>query len=120
MKQGKIITAHQALMNLNRQQLSLPIAYNIHKMMKQTQKAWDFQVEQEQKLFEKYQPKPTKNGGLEFSAKEYEKEFNDYIKELSNMESDIEVTPISIQLAENVKISPSDIEALDGFVEFVE
>lgn len=120
MKQGKIIAAHQALMNLNRQQLSLSSAYNIHKMMKQTQKAWDFQVEQEQKLFEKYQPKSEKNGSLEFATKEDEKEFTEYLKELSNMESDVEIMPISIRLAENVKISPSDIEALGGFVEFVE
>lgn len=120
MKQGKIVAAHKALLNLNEQRLSLTSAYAVYKLLKETQKAWDFQVEQEEKIFTKLKPKMEKKNNWKFATPDDAKSFADFMKELAEMESDIEIKPITIRLSEEISVTPSDINALDGFVTFEE
>lgn len=119
MKHGQIVNAHKTLMKLSGQKLSLLAAYNVYKLVNETKKAWNFQIEQEQKLFDELHP-VQEEAGLRFKTAEDAQTFNDKMRELYEMESDIEIKPISIRLVEDVTLTPADIETQDGFVEFTE
>lgn len=118
MKQIQVINAYKALTNLSNQVLPIRISYAIHKLRKSLSTAWDFQVEREKYILEKYGAH-FENGMIIFSdpnvVKDFEMEFN----ELNQMESDFKLdSPIIIPMAEGIAITPNDIDALDGFVIF--
>lgn len=120
MKHGKIIIALKVLYKMGEQALPLPISYQIFKLIKHLRPAWDFQLEQEGKIMNMYPPEQIENGRLKFASKEDKQSFQNAMKELYDMDSDIEVTPINIPILEEMKLSPVDIEALQDFVFFTE
>ena len=50
MNQRKVVLAYKALLRLSEQPLPLPVAYGLYKAKKALESAWQFQLEQEEKM----------------------------------------------------------------------
>ena len=120
MKQGKLVGAYKVVSKLYEQRIPLPISYKLYKLRNALQKAWDFQADSEEKLIDEFKPVSAQNGLLKFSDPETAKQFNERVKEVLDMDSDIEITPIEIPMLDELSIAPGEIEALEGIVTFVE
>ena len=118
MQQSRIISAYKSLRKLADRELPIRIACQIHRLTVKLRPVWDFQVQEEQKLCDRLHPK-NEDGKLVFETPEGAQEFRDRLKELNGMEvEDIELKPITIPIPDGITLTPADIEALEGFVEF--
>lgn len=120
MKQGKLINAYKVIADLYRQKLPLPTSYKLYKLKGALQKAWDFQIDAEQKLIDEFGAKMGDEGRLSFDNPDKANEFNERLREVFDMESDIDVEPIEIPITDDMSITPIDIENLDGIITFTE
>lgn len=120
MKQGKLVSAYKVISDLYQQRLPLPIAYKLYKLKTVLQRAWDFQVDEERKLVDEFKPTVLEDGRLKFADPDSAQEFDRRVREVLDMESDIEVTPISLPMIGDLSITPVDIEALEDIVTFTE
>lgn len=120
MKQYQINKAYNALGRLADMQLPVRDSRNLYMLSKQLGDAYDFALQQEKKLIEKYNGVLTGDGGITFSNSDEMKKFSEELAELNNLEIDVEFDPviISCDAMEGQRISPSDIACLDGFVTF--
>lgn len=116
----KIIPAYKALLTLEEQMLPLKLSYNIFKLKKQLQPAWDFQRERENEILQQFPPQEFTNGNFKFKTVKQAKGFKAKMDELAEMDFELEVKPMKLQLTEMLEITPKDIEALDEFVIFEE
>lgn len=119
MKQEKIIEAYRVLKNMAGESYPLPVAYSLYNLRKSMEPQADFQLEQEKKLIEEFNGKPGDNGLINFGDQENAQKFLEKLKELGDLEVDFIFTPIDIPISGDIKITPNDIEKLDGFVNFV-
>jgi len=119
MKQSQMVNAYKVLENLSKQTMPIKTAYAVHKLRGKLKPAFDFQVEQEERLIEKLNPK-IENGSLFFQNVDDAQEWKDEMIAVGNMESDIEFEPIKISINDDLQISLDNIDALEGFVDFVE
>lgn len=120
MKQGKLVGAYKVVSKLYEQRIPLPISYKLYKLRNALQKAWNFQIDAEEKLIDEFKPTQGKNGLLKFADAETAREFNARVKEVLDMDSDIEITPITLPMIDTLNISPEEIESLEGIVYFEE
>lgn len=121
MKQGKIIKAMKALNILAAQALPIKTACAVHRMRVALRPAWEFQQEEEEKLFSRLHPTFNSDGNLDFKTPKDAQEFREKMKELEEMEAEgIAIQPITVATVEGIRLSAYDIEALDGFVNFTE
>lgn len=121
MTQRQIVNAYKTLRKLSGKELPIIISCKIHRLTVSLRPAWDFQCNEEQKIFERLKPKILPNGDLEFSTTEDAREFKTRMKEIGDMEvDDVKFTSISIPETIDAELTPADIENLDGFIEFTE
>lgn len=120
MKQRDIVQAYKIITKLYQKQLPLPVAYKLYKLKRQLQPAWDFQTDTEQKLIDEFKPEWQEDGSLKFESPESARAFEAQVTAALGMESDIDITPVTIPLCDGVTISPEDIESLAGIVTFEE
>lgn len=120
MKQFTIIRAYKALKKLGEQELPIKTACKVHRLMVSLRPVWEFQVQEEEKIISRLQP--GMNGGdLQFKTPEEAQEFRDRLRELNEMEvDDLAFTPVSVPVPEDALLTANDIDALDGFISFVE
>lgn len=120
MKQGKIMNAYHALSRLYIQPLPIKEAYKIFGLRKQLDDQYKFEIDREKQSLEQTGGYIDEDGEIRFRIKENAKKFTAAINELSEMEVDIQIKPITIKMDElaDLKITPVDIEYLDGFVVF--
>lgn len=120
MKQGRLIEAYKALETLKSNKLSTVTAMRLFKLKKALQPAYEFQIEREKIIFEKYAPELA-DGVLKFKSKEDKMDFEAALSELSNAETGTEIKPVHISANEStMQLSMEDVEHLDGFVIFEE
>ena len=121
MKQNQVIRAYNAMKKLANQELPIKISCKIHRLMVSIRPAWDFQLNEEDKILRRLNPTTLENGALQFNSPEDAKEFRDKLDEIGNMDTeDMDLHPIQLPIPEGALISANDLEALEGFVEFVE
>lgn len=113
MKQGKIIMAIKTLDKLKSQQMALPLSYRIYKLRKELQPHWDWQVEQEMQMMEKY-GEPNETGVT--IKQEARADFDSALALIVDTEVEQDWNPVEITMNDNLMISVEDIEALDGFI----
>jgi len=123
MKYSVIAKAYKSLVKLSGEKFTLKISYDIYKLIKCFQPHIDFEVEQINALFDKYNVHPDENGKINFEDAEKSKEFmNDYdekMKDLLDLDVEIEPPKINIPLTEDLMLTPVDVEALEPFINFV-
>lgn len=120
MKQSKITQACKVLNSLSEQRLPLPVSYQIMKLRKALQTAWEFQIQEEQRIFSLFPPVSFENNQYKFKTPEDAQGFKEAFSELAEMENDIEFTPLNLPLMNEMSLSAKDIEALQDFVFFTE
>ena len=120
MKQGKLVNAYKVISDLYQQRLPLPISYKLYKLKIALQKAWDFQVDSERKLIDEFKPNALDDGRLQFADVDSAQAFDSRVREVLDMDSDIEITPITLPLIDGMSITPDNIEKLEGIVKFTE
>lgn len=118
MKQGTVIKAYKALLNISEQSLPLNLSYKVFKLKRMLQPCWDFQLEKEKEIFTNYTPESIDGSNFKFDTPEKTKAFKESFDELANMDTDVEFQPIKIQISDKFNVSVNEIEALDGFVIF--
>ena len=117
MKQFKIIKAYKALTKLGQQDLPIKLAFDLFKIKQALQPQWDFQVDEENKLA--VNAKVNADGSVTFDSPEAAEAFRQKLKELSDIDVDLKITPARIPLSiPGLTLSMDDIDALDCFVQF--
>ena len=124
MKQSDIIAAYKAADELCKQKIKSPKVANVFYIVKNLLKPqYDFQVEREKAVFDKYQFTQTEDG-LKFETQEladqFAAEYSEEIKQLSEMDVDLDFKKQTVNLSEQFEISGDDIGALSPFINFVE
>ena len=125
MKQKEIIKAYQAIDRFNkneknRSNASAKLNYALFKIRKLLEPQFQFQQESEQKIFQDMSPTPVGEGKFNFGTPERMQEFFAKMKEIEEVEVDLEFTKPVVDLEEAIVIPMDDIEALEPFVEFKE
>lgn len=117
MKQFRIIKAYKALTKLGQQDLPIRLAFDLFKIKQALQPQWDFQLDEENKLTAS--AKVNADGSVTFDTPEAAEMFRQKLKDLSDIDVDLKITPARIPLSiPGLTLSMDDIDALDCFVQF--
>lgn len=116
MKQKQIIEAYKTIQKYEKEQMPLNVSYKFFKIKKLLSEQWEFQLEKEQEIFDRYKPE-FKDNVFTFVDEEEKNKFAKEIKELSELEIDLDFDKIKIDF-QDLKLSVDDVEALDPFVNF--
>lgn len=118
MKQQQIVNAYKVIQKYKEKELPLDISYGLFKLKKLLQPAWDFELEEEGKIFDKYHPTQGENNELTFASVEDKTNFAKDMASLLDMESDYDEDKVIIDFNNRLDLTLTDIEALDDFVQF--
>ena len=118
MKQQDIVNAYKVIQKYENEKLPLDISYGFFKLKKLLQSQWDFEIEREKAIFEKYDPQQEDNGNFVFKSKEDQQSFAQEIAELLSMECDWDEDKVKIDFRDRLDMPVVDIEALDNFITF--
>lgn len=120
MKQSEINKSYNALVRLSQMRLPIKTAFSVYQLVKKMEEPYKFALEEEKKLINKYNAEVKENGIISFSSAEDKGSFQNELQELNQLDHDIEIEPIVIKMEDlgEQTITPSDIFALEGFVEF--
>ena len=120
MKQSEINKSYNALVRLSQVRLPIKTAFSVYQLVKKIEEPYKFALEEEKKLINKYNAEVKENGIISFSSAEDKNSFQNELQELNQLNHDIEIEPIVIKIEDlgEQTITPSDIFALEGFVEF--
>lgn len=114
--QGKAVSAYRTLIRLSEQPLPLPVAHGLYRARKALENAWQFQLEQEQKMVLECKGVITENNIINFPDDAARQDYVKRTMELSKMETEVELPVVSIPAGQNLALSINDIAALDGIV----
>lgn len=120
--QRKALKAYIALLELMKMSFQLTDGLKIMKLKKAMDYIYEFQVQEENKLAEEFQPE-MRDGKYTFvNDPDSAREFQARLNEIGNMEIELEVQPINIRIAgnEGIRLAPETLLALDDFVIFDE
>lgn len=113
MKLGKIVEAFPALQKVGMQDLSMKTLYRVSNIMREVQPHLDFYNEQHRKIIEKY---CTPHNNEYRLIPENRDEFEAAMSELLNLDVDMSVDAAIIPEDEGLKLSYSDMCALEGLI----
>lgn len=129
MKQSEAMKAYKSLQFLNQQKLSGQTAKKVFLLWKALQPAWDFQLQEEEKLFNAHPMYDPEINGIKISendpeekkkAMEEVKQINKELKDIADLDCEVEFEKFDFDLSkENVKLSGEDIGNLDHFINFI-
>ena len=125
MKQFEIIRAYKIIERLENKQMPLKVSYALYQVKLLLQPQYDFQLKQEQEVYNRFEYTQKPDGKLDFGSKEKAQEFmkamSDKIDELSELEVDLgQFKKPQISVSTDIELSTADIMALELFVEFID
>lgn len=120
MKQYQVNRAYGALNKLSEMQLPIRDAHKVFMLAQQLKSNYDFEIEQEKKIFERNHARFMPNGEMVFDDEQDAIRFKDEMTELGNIDVDLDIQPVTISIdsLDGYTMTPSDIMALSGFVDF--
>lgn len=107
MKYKRILAVVPAFQKLVMQDLPLPIAYKLSKMVKAVNEELTFFQSESAKIRERHEDP-------------YSPAINREMDDLLALDVEWNVPPVRIELDDKLRLSCADVDALDGFIEFVE
>ena len=116
MNQRKVVLAYKALLRLSEQPLPLPVAYGLHKAKKALESAWQFQLEQEEKMIAECKGVIDGSGSVTFPDDAARLEYVRKALELNEMETEIEAPGVILPADSGLNLTVNEIDALDGIV----
>lgn len=120
MKQGQAVRAYLAMGHLMDERLPIRTAYALHRLRRALAPAFEFQAAREQRLMGELKPEAISPTQLRFQSAEDARRWAAEMEELSQVDVELEAQPVTVTMAEDMTLTPADIEALDGFVIFEE
>lgn len=117
--QSSAVKAYNTINKLSSGYMPLSIAYKFFKMKQALKSNYDFQVEQEQLLFEEFRPEYKDNMWM-FGNEEDRDTFIDKLNEINEMPVEINIDKQHIMLNDHIIISIEDMEILEDFIIFDE
>jgi len=130
--QSEAIKAYKTVLNLNKQKFSSgKIAKNIYDLYTELQPIFQFQIQEENKIFSEYPDFDPQLGGIKLTndpeqrekAKRDSDQIDDKLKELAELENEIKFEPFELSFdqleADSIKISGEDIGNLSKFIKFI-
>ena len=120
MKQGKIIAAYNTIENLRKQDVRYPstVSMALFRTKKALEAQYEFQSEEEKKLVEELNPTQEDNGTLKFASEEDAQKFVNRMREINDIDVDLDYTKQKIKLRDEFGLTLDEIETLDPFIEF--
>ena len=116
MTQGEAVKAYGTIIRMG-QKATGAAAFSLFRLKKELKEIFEFQNEEEQKIVQKFDGQIIEGGILVIADKEKREKAIAEIEELHKMECDIHT--VQIPAAAIPEITLAEIEALDGFVEFI-
>lgn len=130
-KQNDIIKAYKSAIYLNQQKFSSgKIAKKIYELVTKLKPTYDFQLQEEQKLFDAHPNFDIRNGIMKIinpndeneieKAKKEAKEIEKELSDLSDLDVDLDfdIFDIDLEITPELKISGEDIGNLEKFINF--
>lgn len=118
-KHNQVINGYKALTDIGNQTLPAKTSYALYKIRLAMKPVWDFQLEQEKQMMDKYGSQD-ENGNMIIKDAEGKEKVQRMFEELIAMEEDINIEPIHIKLPDDIHITIDQFEALAPFVIFDE
>lgn len=119
----KIVNDSMILMEVSRKELPIKVSYALAKNIAKIEKELEIYNSERQKLLDKYcikdengENKIDKNNQLKIQE-EYLKDWERDIKELQNIELEIDVHKFKINELDGYNMSPSELMAIDYMIE---
>ena len=117
LKLGEITMMQQGLMVLVNQELPIKLSYKLSKILKKI----DMEVQEIEntrvELVKKYGTSDEASGNIKVEEGENQEKFMSEYADLLNVETDINIDPISIdELPDSIKITPQQLAYIDKFI----
>lgn len=95
-------------------------AWQLYQLSKLLNEQNEFYINEQRKILIKYDGKPQPNGYVKFSSPEVSLQAQADLNELSQLEVELDITPITLTEndTQDIRISMQQAAALDGFVIF--
>lgn len=119
MKQEKLVRAYMVLDKFAKISFPLSISNKIFLMKEKLQPQYDFQSQEETKCFNENKGIFNDQGKMTFPKIENYQAFENRMKELKDLDVDIEITPIEISIDDSIMITADEIKDLQGFINFI-
>ena len=120
MKQKQMVNAYITLVRLGGAPMSVKAAHDLYLLRKKLEPTYQFCVEQEQMIVEKYNGRAV-NGTITFSDEETVRHAHAALQELYDLEVEFESDAVTVKL-DDIKggtLSVNDLETLEGFVALI-
>lgn len=118
MKQSTIINAYKVIQKHRQDQLPLDVSLAFFKVKKMLDDQWEFQLEKENELIEKYHPTRKENGDLVFDPPENMDKFIEEINAIGDLDIDLDYKKVDAKFGNKIELSVDEIEALEEFMNF--
>ncbi|MGG2466852.1 hypothetical protein ACOV1W_03895 [Paraclostridium bifermentans] len=119
----KIITDSMILMDISRKELPIKVSYALAKNISKIEKELEIYNSERQKLLDKYcvkdengENKVDENNQLKIQE-EHLKDWNQDIKELQNIELEIDIHKFKLEELNGYNMTPSELIAIDYMIE---
>lgn len=119
----KIVTDSMILMDISRKELPIKVSYALAKNISKIEKELEIYNSERQKLLDKYcikdengENKVDENNQLKIQE-EYLKDWNQDIKELQNIELEIDIHKFKLEELNGYNMTPSELIAIDYMIE---
>ena len=112
MTQMEAVKAYKALLSLSESKMPVATALAVFRAKKALSPAFEFHAEQERKIAESHNAR-VENGSYKVDDPEEAQKMVADLKELCEMDCGIKIDPITIKADDGIRLTPSDIEALE-------
>lgn len=119
----KIVNDSMILMEISRKELPIKVSYALAKNISKIEKELEIYNSERQKLLDKYcikdehgENKVDENNQLKIQE-EYLKDWNQDIKELQNIELEIDIHKFKLEELNGYNMTPSELIAIDYMIE---
>ena len=117
--QSSAVKAYNVINKLSSGSMPISMAYKFFKVKQALKSSYDFQIEQEQAIFDQFHPE-YKDDSWVFANEEDRNAFAMKLTEISLMPVEIDIDKQYVTLDDNIVISIEEMEILDIFIGFNE
>lgn len=122
MIQKNLYEIYPVLLKLKNCTLPAVQAYGIYKLLEALTPHFNFGIEQEKKIIEKYNAVINSDGSINIEKTEEPNALIHELEELHTLDVDVSLVKpqISISAIHNINMTPADFKSLENIVEFVD